>query len=99
WTNTVSLQPGVNRVVIQSLGTNGLAFASTNVDIWYDLPGQTVSGAINGPVIWNPSAGPYRVTGNLTVGNGAALTIESGASVFIASGATITVSGTGQVLA
>src|SRR5439155_21162817 len=58
WTNTVSLQPGINRVVIQSLDSGGLAFASTNLDIWYDSgAGQNVSGAINGAVVWSPGGG------------------------------------------
>jgi len=99
WTNTVGLQPGVNRFVIQSLDGNNVAFATTNIDIWYNLPGQTAPAAISGSVVWTAAGGPYNVTGPLTVGNGAVLTIQAGASVFLGSGVTITVSGTGQVLA
>ncbi|MCX6904531.1 MAG: lamin tail domain-containing protein [Verrucomicrobia bacterium] len=100
WTNTtVALQPGINRVVIESRDTNGLAFASTNIDIWYDATGTSVSGALSGSVLWSAAGGPWRVTGNVTVGNGATLTIEPGASVFFASGTTLTVSGSGKILA
>jgi len=98
WTNTVALQPGVNRVTIQSLNSNNVAFATTNIDIWYNLAGQTVS-SISGPVVWTAAGGPYTVNGALTVGNGATLTIQPGASVFFGSGATVTVSGNGQVFA
>ena len=98
WTNTVGLQPGINRVTIQSLNSNNVAFATTNIDIWYNVGGQTVSG-FSGSVVWTAAGGPYIVNGAQTVGNGATLTIQPGASVFFGSGATLTVSGSGQVLA
>ena len=99
WTNTVTLNPGVNRLVVESRDSNNVAFASTNIDVWYDATGVSVSGALSGTVVWTAASGPYRVTGNVTVGNGVVLTIQPGASVFFSSGVTLTVSGSGQVLA
>ena len=36
WTNTVALNPGINRVLVQSLNSNDVEFARATVDIWYD---------------------------------------------------------------
>src|SRR6185295_16223394 len=101
WTNTLALRPGVNRVIVQSLDSNNVAFASASVDVWYDTgaPATTVSGTLAGAPTWTAAAGPYAVTGNLTVPNGVTLTIQPGTTVYIASGATITVNGTGRILA
>ena len=99
WTNTLTLNPGVNHLLVEARDTNNMAFASTNVDVWYDVTGTSVSGAVSGAMVWTAASGPYRVTANLTVGNGAVLTIQPGTTVFFGSGVTVTVSGSGQVLA
>ncbi len=101
WTNTsVALVPGINRILIQALNTNGVEFARTNIDIWYDTGSSAaVSGTLAANASWTPAGGPYTVTGNLIIPNGVTLTIAAGTTVFVASGATITVNGTGRILA
>jgi hypothetical protein len=32
----VTLQPGINPVLVQSLNSNDVEFARTTLDIWYD---------------------------------------------------------------
>jgi hypothetical protein len=94
WTNTVSLVPGINRVIVQGLDANGIEVTRTNYDIWYDTGANTpVSGAIAANTTWTPAGGPYFVTANLTVSPGATLTIQPGTTVFVGAGVSITVNG------
>ena len=100
WTNTVTLQPGVNRVLVQSLDSNSLAFASAMVDIWYDDGTvQTVSGAISADTVWTAAGGPYNVSGSLTINSGATLTIQAGTTLYLGSGVNVTVASGGRLLA
>ncbi len=95
WTNSsVSLHPGVNRVLVQALDQSGNDFERGTVDIWYDDASvQNVAGALTGSTTWSPAAGPYTVTSTVTVPAGATLTIEPGTTVYFAAGAGLTVSG------
>jgi len=100
WTNTVALQPGINRVLVQSLNSNDVEFARATVDIWYDR-GQSsvVSGPLSVDTIWTAANGPYQVTANLTVNAGVTLTIQPGTTVFLSPGVDITVANGGRLLA
>ncbi|MBI5385083.1 MAG: lamin tail domain-containing protein [Verrucomicrobia bacterium] len=100
WTNTVALAPGVNRVVVQALNADGVEFARLERDIWLDDASvQTVSGAITSDTAWTAANGPYQVTANLTINNGATLTIQAGTTIYLASGVNITVANGGRLLA
>ena len=100
WTNTTTLQPGINRVLVQSLNSNNVEFARQTVDIWYDDGSlQSVSGAIGGDIVWTAAEGPYQVTANVTVSAGATLTIQAGTSVYLSPGANITIANGGRLVA
>jgi len=100
WTNTVTLPPGVNRVLVQSLDSNNVEFARATVDIWYDDGTTTsVSGAVATDTVWSAAAGPYVVTGNLTVNAGVTLTIQAGTTVFLNSGVNLVVANGGRLVA
>ncbi len=100
WTNTLTLRPGINRVLVQSLNSNDVEFARATVDIWYDDASvQSVSGTITTDTAWTAAAGPYNVTGNLTINAGATLTIQPGTTVYLASGVNLTVANGGRLLA
>ncbi|MGB9603114.1 MAG: CotH kinase family protein, partial [Limisphaerales bacterium] len=100
WTNTVTLNPGLNRVLIESVNSNNVVFASTNLDIWYDSgTTRSVSGAITTDTVWSPANGPYQVTGSITVNSGATLTIQPGTTVYMGSGVAITVANGGRLIA
>lgn len=100
WTNTISLQPGINRVLIESVNSNGVVFASTNIDIWYNSGStRTVSGAITADTVWTAANGPYQVTGNITVNSGVTLTIQAGTTIYFNSGVGITVANGGRLVA
>jgi hypothetical protein len=101
WTAAnVPLTPGINRLLIQSLDTNGVAFAQTNVDVWYDKGSvATVGGTIAANTTWTAAGGPYSVTSSLTVAIGATLTIQPGACVYLGSGVNFIVANGGQLLA
>jgi hypothetical protein len=100
WTNTLTLSPGINRILVQALGTNGLEIARTNVDIWYDDSSvQTAGGTISVDTTWTAAGGPYNVTTSLTVGSGATLTIQPGTTVYLGSGVNLIVANGGRLLA
>jgi hypothetical protein len=100
WTNTVTLQPGVNNVRVESLDSNNVVFASTNLSFWYDNgAAQNVSGTLASDAVWSPASGPYVVTSTLTVPNGVTLTIQPGTSVYLAAGVNLVVANGGRILA
>ncbi len=105
WTGTwtvsgISLRPGVNRVVVQSLNEAGSVFERAGVEVWYDDGSvQTASGTLTTDTLWAAADGPFNITDNLTVGAGATLTVEPGTTVYLASGANLTVASGGRLLA
>lgn len=99
WTNTVALRPGINRVLVQSLGSTGAPLDEATIDIWYDAPGTTVGGTISANTLWSAGSGPYTVASSLTVASGATLTIEPGATLYMGSGVNVTVANGGAILA
>jgi hypothetical protein len=100
WTNTLSLTPGINRILVQALGTNGLEIARTNVDIWYDDSSvQTAGGTIAADTTWTAAGGPYSVTSSLTIASGATLTIQPGTTVYLGSGVDVVVANGGRLVA
>ena len=100
WTaNNVALRPGINPVLIQAFDGSSVETERFTYDVWYDDASVvTASGALPNTT-WTAAAGPYRVTGNLTVSAGVTLTIGAGTTVYVASGATITVGGSGKIVA
>jgi hypothetical protein len=96
----IALFPGINRILIQALNTNGVEFARTNLDIWYDKGSvATAGGTIAADTVWMAAGGPYSVTSSLTVANGATLTIQPGATIYLGSGVNFTVANGGRLLA
>ena len=92
--SNVSLNPGINRVLVQASGTNGFEVARITIDIWYDDASVVnVSGTLSSDTVWTAAAGPYNVTSTLTIPAGVTLTIAPGTSVYFASGAGLTVNG------
>ncbi|MCH9022568.1 MAG: lamin tail domain-containing protein, partial [Planctomycetes bacterium] len=94
--STVSLNPGINRVIVQmfdAVGGAGQKLDEKFIDVWRDKSTQSVSGTISSNTTWTASNGPYRVTSNLTISAGVTLTIEPGTTVFFSSGRKITVMG------
>ena len=100
WTYSINLQPGINTVLVQSFDANDTAFASSTVDIWHDDGSvQSVSGAIAADTLWTAAAGPYQVTGNLTVNSGVTLTVQPGTTVYLSPAVDIIVANGGRLLA
>jgi len=96
---TVTLTPGINRILIQAFDGASNEIDRTTFDVWYDDSTTTnVSGNI-ATSTWTAAAGPYNVTGSITVPNGSTLTIEPGTTVYFASTATLTVQAGGRLLA
>ncbi|TWT85199.1 Inner spore coat protein H [Posidoniimonas polymericola] len=98
----VPLTPGINQVRVRAYDGpegQGNQIAEETVDVWYDNGSTTaVSGVISTDTTWTVAAGPYVVTGDLTV-SGGTLTIEPGTTVFFNPGVGLTVSGAGRVVA
>lgn len=100
WTNNVALNPGINRVLVQSMDSNGVEFARQTVDIRFDNgAAQTVSGNLSADTVWTAAGGPYEVTAALTVASGVTLTIQPGTTVLLRPGVNFTVANGGRLLA
>ncbi len=101
WSATgVALSPGINRIVIQTLNTNGVEFVRTNIDIWYDKGSvASAGGTIAADTTWTAAAGPYNVTSSINIPSGVTLTIEPGTTIYLGSGVNFTVANGGRLLA
>jgi hypothetical protein len=100
WQATINLNPGINTILIQSINSNNVAFAQTNITVWYDKGSvTTVSGTLSGNPTWTPANGPYYVSSSITIPSGVTLTIQPGTTVYLNSGANITVANGGRLLA
>lgn len=83
YASDIPLQPGLNRVVIQSLDETGAEIDRSSTDVWYDRGTTTTvsGGTLGSDTTWTAAAGPYRVTANLTIPTGKTLTVEPGTTV------------------
>ncbi len=100
WSSSVTLTPGINRVLVQSFASNEVALASATIEIWYNNGTvQNVSGTISTDSAWSAAGGPYQVTGSLTIPSGVTLTISPGTTVYLNSGVNLTVASGGRLLA
>ena len=97
----VSLQPGINRVLVQAQDAAGREIDRATVDVWYDPGTMTMiaGGTLTGSNFWSAADGPYSVAANLTIASGATLVIEPGATVFLASGVDLAVADGGRLRA
>ncbi len=93
----LQVMPGVNRVVAEAYDGpdgSGNKVASELIDIWYDSGTmQEISDSINTSQTWKAADGPYRISGNVVIDQGALLAIEPGTTVFFADDAKLTVRG------
>jgi CotH protein/lamin tail-like protein len=99
WTlNTLPLDPGLNRLIVQAFdGASGAGalIDAQSIDIWYDRGGMTEVTTIGQQnVTWSAANGPYHLSQDITVPFGATLTIEPGTSVFFDEGVEFRVEGT-----
>ena len=105
WTATwnapgVALQPGLNRVLVQTFDGADAETGRFFFDVWYDDGSvQTVSADIATDTTWTAAGGPWQVTASVAVAAGATLTIEPGTSVYLSNGATMSVAAGGRLLA
>ncbi len=96
----VPLTPGLNQILIQAFNAAGAEIDRAITEIWYDAGKNTpVSGTLSQNTVWSAAAGPYLVTGQLSVPDNVVLRIEPGASVFFSAGSGLTVTGRGQLVA
>ena len=94
----LDLRPGINRVIVQAFdgtGGTGHEIDRTLIDVWYDTGGEflTLSGTLSEDTVLRAEDGPYLVTGEVTVPDGARLTIEPGTTVYFEEDTRIVVRG------
>ena len=101
WTNaSAPLNPGLNRLRVESLDSNGVAFATAAYDIWCERGvGTRTGGTIGSTTLWTAAAGPYIVTSSLTVASGGVLSVEPGTSVYLGSNVGVSIANGGRLLA
>lgn len=101
WTNaSVQLQPGFNRVIVQSLDASGLVIDRVVVPVVSTAPGGTTTGGnVAANTTWTRAGSPWRVTSSVTVATGATLVVEPGVTVQLASGVNLAVNNGGRLLA
>jgi hypothetical protein len=82
---SIHLLPGINRVVIQAFDATDKEVDRSSIDIWYDTSATTLKagGILSADEVWSAAAGPYDVTGTITVPVGRTLTIEPGTTVYL----------------
>jgi hypothetical protein len=92
--NNLTLNPGLNRLLVEALDEMGRVFESTTVDVWYDTGTTTpITSSITADATWTASGGPYLVSGEIYVQGGATLTIAPGTTVYFNAGARLSVGG------
>ncbi|MCA9263133.1 MAG: lamin tail domain-containing protein, partial [Planctomycetales bacterium] len=97
--NGLSLDPGMNRIVVQSMDDNGMEFARTTIDIWYDDGNSiSVTGSLAESTTWTAAEGPYIVSGDFLVPAGMTLMIEPGTTVLFSQGSRMVVRGELQAI-
>jgi len=95
-----NLNPGINRISIRSLDGQGRLVEIRQFDVVYG-DGSTFQSpvAITSNVTWRAVSGPFIVSGNLVVANGATLTVEPGTSIYFETSASLSVANGGRLLA
>ena len=101
WTAaSVTLTPGINKVLVQAFDGSGAETERFTEEIWYnDGSIATAGGSLAASTTWTAAGGPYQITAALTVPSGVTLTIQPGTSVYVAAGVNITVANGGRILA
>lgn len=93
WYSDVPVGAGSNAIEIAALDSHGARIEAIQVEVVNDATPSTVSGNL-ATTRWTAAAGPYHVTGDLTVPLGATLTIDPGVGIYVDSGVSIVIRGT-----
>ena len=92
---TGQLDPGINRILVEANDHDGRLLAAEQFDIWYDDGDVTT---LSGPIVNDRTLlaqdGPWHVTEDLIVEEGATLTIEPGTTLYFDEATRLIVRGT-----
>jgi Lamin Tail Domain/CotH kinase protein/Bacterial Ig domain/Immunoglobulin domain/Immunoglobulin I-set domain len=100
WQGTATLEPGINRVLIQAWDGEGREVERTYVDVSHDSGSSTaLGGSLAGDTTLPAAGGPYFINSTVTVPDGVTLTIQPGATLLFTDGASLVVAGGGRLLA
>ena len=90
----IILIPGINRLTIEAANSEGAPVDSQIIDIWYDDGDSApLTTPINEDQVLIATGGPYTISEELVVEEGATLTIEPGTNIYLAETAKITIRG------
>lgn len=93
---SLSLRPGINRIVVQAFDSTGAEIGRAYVDVHLlDTPqGTAIGGVLPADAILTAAGSPYWVTNDLVVPENGSLTIEPGTTAFFDLGVSLAVEGT-----
>lgn len=97
---SVTLTPGINRIVIQTFDSDGALLETRFYDVWFDDGStQTLVSNITATTTLTAAGGPYVIPANtnIQITNNAVLTIQAGANIYFGDNARITATATGTL--
>jgi len=99
--SNLTLQPGLNRIMIEAIDSSGNIVNSTNYIVWYNTGHYTqITSPISSNTVWSSNNSPYYISSqNFYIGQGATLIIEPGTTVYLGPGVNLTVANGGRLLA
>ena len=89
----VSVENGMNRLLIEARDGSDLVRESLALDVIRASSWTTKSGTISSDTTWGPSPAVVKVTGNVQIASGKKLTVAAGTVVMLSAGVSITTSG------
>jgi hypothetical protein len=101
WSKTLSVRPGLNRIIVDILDSTGNLLASTNKPVVFESSAFAVGGLLASNTTWTSSMGIIHITNNIVIPVGGSLSIARGTVILfdgsysiVGTNAAVTIAGT-----